>query len=410
MSNYDPNRHEQLAQGCEWSEAAARETIAAIVDEAVHEFDAERGFPAHPREDNLAMGSGFYLGSGGVLWALWYLHRGGYAKVDENWLIGSLGPLSERCGPEVKKIARTMANEVAYLFSRLPLAMMLVELTKEDRWREPVIEDIVRSVDAPVREFMWGTPGVLTATHLVQDQTVRDEVRDADARNVEKMLAAWSAREHGLSVFKEELYGGSKVMNGLVHGMAGQVLPLLQRVPALEGDAAERVNRDTVDWLLRSATRGEHGANWAPDLIPAGTDTTPFVSHMMLQICHGAPGVIVGCRGLAGGQDSETEVNAVLAEGAELTWHAGPLQKGPGLCHGTAGNGYAFLVLYERTGDPQWLERARLFAAHAIDQFNADVAEFGQQRFTLWTGDPGLAVYLAGCIDGDARFPTLDVF
>ena len=29
--------------------------------------------------------------------------------------------------------------------------------------------------------------------------------------------------------------------------------------------------------------------------------------------------------------------------GGELTWRAGPLRKGPGLCHGTAGNGFAFL-------------------------------------------------------------------
>ena len=35
---------------------------------------------------------------------------------------------------------------------------------------------------------------------------------------------------------------------------------------------------------------------------------------------------------------------------AELTWDAGPLVKGPSLCHGTAGNGFALLALYRRTG------------------------------------------------------------
>jgi hypothetical protein len=33
--------------------------------------------------------------------------------------------------------------------------------------------------------------------------------------------------------------------------------------------------------------------------------------------------------------------------GGELTWRAGPLAKGANLCHGTAGNGYAFLALFE---------------------------------------------------------------
>ena len=49
-------------------------------------------------------------------------------------------------------------------------------------------------------------------------------------------------------------------------------------------------------------------------------------------------------------------------------WEAGPLAKGYGLCHGTAGNGYAFLALHRRTGDARWLERARAFAMHAIGQ------------------------------------------
>jgi len=34
-------------------------------------------------------------------------------------------------------------------------------------------------------------------------------------------------------------------------------------------------------------------------------------------------------------------------------------EKGAGICHGTAGNGYALLKTFERTGDELWLERAR---------------------------------------------------
>jgi DUF1680 family protein len=58
----------------------------------------------------------------------------------------------------------------------------------------------------------------------------------------------------------------------------------------------------------------------------------------------------------------------LLLGGAELTWHAGPLAKGAGLCHGTAGNGYALLRAYEVTGDEAWLDRARRFAMHALEQ------------------------------------------
>jgi hypothetical protein len=35
--------------------------------------------------------------------------------------------------------------------------------------------------------------------------------------------------------------------------------------------------------------------------------------------------------------------------------------------------------------------------------------EYGRGRFTLWTGDPGLAVYLWHCIEGRGGMPGLDV-
>jgi hypothetical protein len=63
------------------------------------------------------------------------------------------------------------------------------------------------------------------------------------------------------------------------------------------------------------------------------------------------------------------------------------LEKGHGICHGTAGNGYALLAASRRTGDEEWLARARRFAVHALAQ-----AETGSGRFSLWTGDPGPAL------------------
>src|SRR5262245_24641100 len=56
------------------------------------------------------------------------------------------------------------------------------------------------------------------------------------------------------------------------------------------------------------------------------------------------------------------ELENLLREGGKFTWAAGPLAKGSNLCHGTGGNGYAFLKLYRRTGDAMWLERARSFS------------------------------------------------
>ncbi|HWH81949.1 MAG TPA: lanthionine synthetase LanC family protein, partial [Burkholderiaceae bacterium] len=125
----------------------------------------------------------------------------------------------------------------------------------------------------------------------------------------------------------------------------------------------------------------------------------------LVQDCHGAPGIV--CR-LS--QARPPALQALLRQGGELTWHAGPLIKRPGLCHGTDGNGYAFLKLHRMTGEALWLERARAFAMHAIGQSDALAAEHGARVPSLWTGDAGLAVYLAACLDGDAALPALDVF
>ena len=48
-------------------------------------------------------------------------------------------------------------------------------------------------------------------------------------------------------------------------------------------------------------------------------------------------------------------------------------------------------------------QRARAFAMHAIRQTEADAAHYGRMRYSLWTGDPGFAIYLWDCINGYAR-------
>lgn len=43
---------------------------------------------------------------------------------------------------------------------------------------------------------------------------------------------------------------------------------------------------------------------------------------------------------------------------AELIWQRGLLRKGYGICHGTAGNAYAFLALYKLTQEKKHLYRS----------------------------------------------------
>jgi hypothetical protein len=84
----------------------------------------------------------------------------------------------------------------------------------------------------------------------------------------------------------------------------------------------------------------------------------------------------------------DDEHGRLLLAGGELTWRAGPLSNGSNLCHGTAGNGYALLALFERTRDELWLGRARDFAMHSIAQIARARGEFGRGRYTCGPATP----------------------
>jgi hypothetical protein len=136
---------------------------------------------------------------------------------------------------------------------------------------------------------------------------------------------------------------------------------------------------------------------------PGGLNVPPAPGHPAnrTQWCHGAPGI--------GATLGDLLADDLLLGLAGHTWAYGPLEKGPGLCHGTAGNGYALLRTWSLTGDERWLERARGFAAVALEQVEQMRAQHGRGRYTLFTGDVGAALFARACLDGDPCFPVLDI-
>src|SRR5690348_12801272 len=71
----DPFRHVPL-RATPWSAADAAAAIEEIVQDAIRFFDAERFWPAHPREDGRPHGTAnLYWGAAGVIWGLDYLAR-----------------------------------------------------------------------------------------------------------------------------------------------------------------------------------------------------------------------------------------------------------------------------------------------------------------------------------------------
>jgi hypothetical protein len=172
-------------------------------------------------------------------------------------------------------------------------------------------------------------------------------------------------------------------------------------VLALFREPDEELHRRAAETTARYAVEAEGLANWLP-FVPMESLRSHRDGSIRTQWCHGAPGVVASLARVAPDDD---EHERLLLAGGELTWRAGPLAKGANLCHGTAGNGYAFLGLLERTGDELWLERARAFAMHAVAQVARARSEFGCGRHSLWAGDPGTALYLADCLAGGGAVP-----
>jgi lantibiotic modifying enzyme len=183
---------------------------------------------------------------------------------------------------------------------------------------------------------------------------------------------------------------------GAGHGFASNVRSLLRGQALLGEVRTGELQRAGAETAAALALREAGLVNW-----PTSADrywAERFSTRV--QWCHGAPGVITSLATLPRAEPTDQ----LLAEAGELIWRAGPLRKGPGLCHGTAGNGCAFLALHARTGEQRWLERARAFAVHALEQ-----TERSQPRYSLWTGDIGVAFFLRACLDGWQGMPIIDL-
>jgi hypothetical protein len=362
---FSPEAHETLTEE-PWSAERARAAIVSIVADAESAFDD--GWPTHPQDANnedeaRTRFRSVYLGGAGVVDALDRLARRDFVDLRRDYVPYLEHSLEAPADFAEQDPERSLwAGETGI---RLVLQRLAPSQPNLDR-----LSELIAANEQDERcELMWGSPGtILAGRELGLDVTASiDWLRGQ--RDTEGL---WT----------QQLSGQSRRHLGPAHGYAGCALAL--------GDA------EGVSGTLRSHAVEQDGlANWPPVAgmrLDANRD-----GQIRTQWCHGAPG-IVATLGRMLDED-------LVVAGGELTWRAGPLRKGANLCHGTAGNGYAFLALLARTGDERWLTRAREFAMHAADQVEQSRSDYGQGRYTLWTGDLGTALYFADCIDGGGRIP-----
>lgn len=363
---FTPAAHEPLTDA-PWNESRVKDAIAAVAAEAEAAFDD--GWPAHPLDledgdDPATRFRTMYLGGAGVVDALHRLAGRGFAELRRDYV-----PYLEQSAEAPTDFPGEDAERSLWM-GETGIRLVLQRLAPAQANLERLAELIAANAQDERRELMWGSPGtILAGRALGLDVTPSIEwlrgQRDADG------------------LWTQTLYGTSSRGLGPAHGFAGCALAL--------GDASA-----VTETLEPFAVEEDGLVNWLPYAHMQRLDQHGD-GRIRTQWCHGAPGIVAT---LAPFLDEE-----VAVAGGELTWRAGPLRKGAGLCHGTAGNGYAFLALLARTGDERWLERARAFAMHALVQMESSRAEDRRSRYTLWTGDLGTALFLADCIDGAGGLP-----
>lgn len=398
---FDPARHEPLTQAS-WSDAAAGAAIQRIVDDAVQAFGPDGLWPTHELDEPPtpeARYSMLYLGAGGVIWALRRLAQLGFGRDPAGRFDATVPTLVQRN----REFGDAQLGASSYLLGDAGLLLLEWQMSHERAIAERLFAVVQDNLHHPTREMLWGSPGTLLAAIHMAESTGDPRWAQLFERGARILLDEMVRDESlGIWLWRQDLAGKTRCYLGAAHGFVGNIHPMLRGAALLPESLVRIFTERALQTLSALALHADGLVNWHPV-----HDPTAAVSKLpLVQDCHGAPGTVSR---LATALRSE-QWDGLLNSAGELVWRAGPLTKGAGLCHGTAGNGFALLKLWTRTGDPKWLARAQAFAMHAIGQVERERQVRGQGRYSLWTGDIGVALYLWSCLRGESSIPTLDVF
>lgn len=400
---YEPVRH-VVVNASAWDEDLARSAIDDAISTVV---GAQQDDGLWPLEGNAAvLNLSLYLGTAGILWGLDDLEARGLQSVQAGARAVDLSAVNPNWqGYESIFNFFDVPRSHSFFMGPVGTTLLTWKKTQDPSLLDQLDRWIGDNEDHPWMENFFGVPStMLAANHIfgaTGDQRFAEHIRSG-ARYLEKQLQ--DCEERDCRLWNINLYGESSMLLGAGHGFVGNAFPILKGKEHLFSSDFERWREIIIDTALKTADR-EHGlVNW-PQSVGKPREGR---GASLVQQCHGAPGFVIGLVSLMG--SGSEEFDELMCHAAETTWAAGPLAKYPGLCHGTPGNGYAFLKMFEKTGDELWLERARSFAMMAIEQRKTAFDSDGTAICSLWEGDIGFALYLADCIDISSDFPCLDYF
>jgi Lanthionine synthetase C-like protein len=389
---FRPEAFEPLT-GKSWSVPRVRAAIESIVGDADAAYDpVDLWPPVQPDSDGPPRTT---LYAGGVVWGLESLQARSHvaSRLDLSAAARRAVERWRECPDFPPRPQPPVHTHASLFFGETGPLVVAWRLDPSDELADALHRRVRENVDNETNELMHGAPGTMLAAAAMHLWTGDERWAEVWRSSAEVLLARRDA--DGLWMYPP--YGRGL---GASHGVGTNTNVLILGGPLLAAERRSKLERGTAAVLRRTAIVEDGLANWP--IAAEDSGIVGFDGQIRVQWCHGAPGVVSSA---APYLDEE-----LLISGAELVWTAGPpsIVKGPGICHGTAGSGYAFLRVFERTADERWLDRARSFAMHAFDQVERVRRERGRGRYSLWTGDIGAALFAADCLDGRTTVPIVD--
>eukprot|EP00567_Pseudictyota_dubia_P000815 CAMPEP_0197467160 /NCGR_PEP_ID=MMETSP1175-20131217/65425_1 /TAXON_ID=1003142 /ORGANISM="Triceratium dubium, Strain CCMP147" /LENGTH=1257 /DNA_ID=CAMNT_0043003223 /DNA_START=3 /DNA_END=3776 /DNA_ORIENTATION=+ len=298
-------------------------------------------------------------------------------------------------------------------------------LLKDMKACKSSLRDLFSYADASLSHFedelLFGRAGYLYALLFVRSQLARaghhDLARtsqfDKNLRLVAERIVSSGRSCANMYEYKAE---GWLLMwrcfrlphGGAAHGVIG-ILKMLYHCWGLLSQSSQLAVRQTTKRLLKCCHR-----SGSPPVCIGSTEDE------LVHWCHGSPG-LPAMLYVAGKVDPFPTLQVAALRAGGDVWRRGVLLKGNGLCHGLAGNAYAFLSLYRMTGNRNWIFRARAFATLMYDSWvqQAIQRQPDPQRFavgvpdspcSLMEGKAGVMCFLLDLSQPDtASFPGWDV-
>lgn len=250
-------------------------------------------------------------------------------------------------------------------------------------------------------EMLYGRMGYLYSLVFINQQMGQERIPLQYIQQIsEAVLASGENQSRRLRVQNQsplmyEWYQEQYV--GAAHGLAGIYYFLMQPGFVQSEEVMNMLVKPSVDFVCHLKFPS---GNYPPCI---GDDR-----DLLVHWCHGSPGVVymlLQAHKVFGGAQY---LHDALQCG-EVIWHFGLLKKGYGLCHGAAGNAYAFLALYRHTQDPKHLYRACMFADWCMN-YGRHGCRTPDTPYSLCEGMAGTIYFLADLLQPmKARFPAFEV-